>query len=180
MLSAVFLLTAAGITEHDRVQHRFDAIEEHKVPPGAKLTFTQRELNAWVAVEAPKAVPDGLREPHVELGEGTVTGSALIDFVKVEQSRGKTMNWLMAKLLAGEKPVRVTVDWKSEGGQATAVLKSVEISGTVITGSVLDFLVNNFFQPLFPDARIDQPFPLADGIDRIDIRPRAALVKMKG
>lgn len=179
----MLLLTAsllwAGNTEHDRVQRKLDAIDQHKVHKGAEIVFTQHEINAWAAVEAPKAVPEGLREPHIELGQNTATGSALVDFVKIEQSRGKSMNWLMAKLLAGEKPVSVEVELRSAKGQATVFLRSVKISGTVITGSVLDFLLKNLFLPLFPDARIDQPFELEDGIERIAIRPRAVLVKMK-
>ncbi|MGH9666812.1 MAG: hypothetical protein ACRD9L_20505, partial [Bryobacteraceae bacterium] len=173
-LLAASLLQAAN-TEHDRVQRRFDAIEQHKVRRGAELVFTQHEINAWAAVAAPKAVPQGLRQPHIQLGQGTATGFALVDFVKIQQSRGKTMNWFMTKLLSGEKPVSVTVEMQSAYGQATVFLRSVQISGTAITGSVLDFLVKTFFLPEYPDAQIDRPFELADGIERIGIQPHGVV-----
>jgi hypothetical protein len=58
-------------------------------------------------------------------------------------------------------------------------LVRVEISGIAASGVVLDLLVSTFFRPLFPDAKIDQPFELGDNIDRIDIRPSGVRVSIK-
>ena len=49
----------------------------------------------------------------------------------------------------------------------------------VFLGAVLDFLVSTFFQPLFPDAKIDQPFELGSNIDRIDIQPTGVRVTIR-
>ncbi len=45
-----------------------------------------------------------------------------------------------------------------------------EISGIAVTGA-LDFLVNQFFLKMFPDAKVNQPLGLRDNIDRIELRP---------
>jgi hypothetical protein len=58
-------------------------------------------------------------------------------------------------------------------------LVQVEIGGLEVTGAPLDFLVQNFFLPFYPDAEIDEPFELADKVDRIEVTPAAALVYMK-
>ena len=173
------MVLAAGNPDHDRVERKLTAIEEHRVPRGSVVTFTAREINAWVAVEAPKAVPEGLRQPHVELGEGTATGSALVDFQKMQQAKGQNMSWLMNKLLQGERPVSVTVEIRSADGQATVFLRSVQISGLDVSGGVLEFLVKTFFMPLYPDARIDQPFELDYNIERMEVHPDRVLVKIK-
>ena len=55
----------------------------------------------------------------------------------------------------------------------------VEISGIAVTGAALDFLVNQFFLQLFPDAKVNQPFELHDNIERIDIQPDGVRVTMR-
>ena len=58
-------------------------------------------------------------------------------------------------------------------------LLQVEIGGLEVTGAPLDFLVQNFFLPFYPDAEIDEPFDLADNVDRIEVTPAEALVYMR-
>ena len=58
-------------------------------------------------------------------------------------------------------------------------LTRLEISGIAITGAPLDFLVNQFFLKMFPDAKVDQPFDLRDNIDSIRLRPDGVRVTMK-
>jgi hypothetical protein len=55
----------------------------------------------------------------------------------------------------------------------------VEISGLAVTGSTLDFLVSNFFQPLFPNAKINEAFELSDRVDRIEVSPTQARVLIR-
>ena len=58
-------------------------------------------------------------------------------------------------------------------------LTRLEISGIAVTGAPLDFLVNQFFLQMFPDAKVNQPFDLRDNIERIEIRPDGVRVTMK-
>ena len=44
---------------------------------------------------------------------------------------------------------------------------------------MLDLLMKQVFQPLFPDAHINQPFELQDDIDRIDVHPDGVRVTMR-
>ncbi len=58
-------------------------------------------------------------------------------------------------------------------------LERVEIGGLAVTGTTLDFLIHTFFMPLYPNAKINQEFELADGIDRIEVTPAEARVYIK-
>jgi len=49
----------------------------------------------------------------------------------------------------------------------------------VANQTVIDFLVRTFFAPLYPEAKINEPFDLDYDIDRIDIRPSGAMVTIK-
>ena len=132
-------------------------------------------MNAWARGRVPQMYP-GIRDPSVTLGMGTGTGSAMIDLLKMRQ--GPT-NPLIAKLIEGERPLKVSVQLDSAGGRATAKLTRLEISGIAVTGAPLDFLVNQFFLKMFPDAKVNQPFDLRDNIDRIELRPDGVRVTIK-
>jgi hypothetical protein len=175
-LFLVLLAAAAafGAADADYVsaQKKFDQIEAGNLRAGARVAFSAPELTAWSAHE----VPAGLRNPKVELGAGTATGSALIDFGKLRRAQGHPPGWLMSKLLDGERPVRVTVRIRSANGQATVDVERVEVSGIPIDGQTLDFLIQNFLLAMYPDALVGQPFEIGSRVDRIEVAPAAATV----
>lgn len=175
MLSASALVRSAEPLAAS-VSRKLDLIESGKANPGSVFRFTAAELNAWVRVKAPTVVHDGFRQPHLVLGNGEASASALIDFLKVRDSSGVETNWLVAKLIQGEKLVRVRASVQSSHGQATVHLLRVEVGGLAVTGAPLDFLVRNFFLPFYPDAKIDESFELAGHVERIEVTPAAAVV----
>jgi hypothetical protein len=161
------------------VTRRLDLIESGQAKPGAVFRFTAAELNAWVRVKAPATIHDGFREPRLELGNGAATASARIDFVKVRHAEGVETNWLVAKLIQGEKLVTARATIQSANGRATVHLLRVEIGGLAVTGAPLAFLVQNFLLPFYPNAKIDEPFDLAGSVDRIEVTPAEALVYIR-
>jgi len=156
------------------VDQKLERIQSGHARPGSTVVFTEHELNVWVAAQVPHYAPQGVRETHLDLGNGVTTGSALVDFLKMRQAQGVQTSWLMTKLIQGERPVKVTARIQSANGEATVYLREVQVSGMTISGGTLDFLVANFFRPLFPDAKIDQPFPLAENVERIEVDPGVA------
>ncbi len=175
----VAFVAAALDPQAENVSRKLDSIESGHVRPGAVIVFTAAELNAWVRAKAPMIVPQGFRQPRLELSSQTATADALVDFLKLRSATGLETNWLVAKLIEGEKPVRVTAQIESADGHATVHLLSVEISGVMVSGRTLDFLIHTFFLPLYPAAKIDEPFELADNIDRIEAAPGEARVYIK-
>lgn len=153
---------------------KLDLIERGHATPGSIVTFTAREINAYAAAELPEYVPRGLRNPHVELGNGSITGTAIVDFVQLRQAAGESTNWFLAKLIEGEEPVRIVTSVRSANGEATVYLRRVEIAGIAVSGSALDFLVDTFVMPVFPDACVNRPFPLLGNIERVEVRPNLA------
>lgn len=177
------LASAAALSAADplatSVTRRLDLIDSGKAKPGTVFRFTPAELNAWVRVKAPGIVPDGFRDPRLQLGNGTASASARIDFLKVRRAAGVETNFLMAKLIEGEKLVTVRATIQSANGRASVHLIRVEIGGLAVTGAPLDFLVQNFLLPFYPDAKIDEPFDLAGNVDRIVVTPAEALVYIR-
>ena len=110
---------------------------------------------------------------------GTATAYGLVDFLKVRHAAGIESNWLVAKLIQGEKQVRVSAGIQSANGRITVHLTRVELNGLAVSGAPLDFLIQTFFMPLYPNARLDEPVQVAEGVDRIDVRPGVARVYVK-
>ena len=178
LLPLVALLAAAAnpagtSPEAASAEAKLDLLRNGRAAPGSVVTFTSREINAWAAAELPQYFPRGVRNPRVELGRGSVSGAAIVDFVQLQQGRGQTTNWFLARLLEGERPVRATASIQSAHGEAAVYVRRVEISGVSVSGSALDFLVDNFVRVIFPDVRVNEPFPLAGGIERIEVAPNA-------
>jgi hypothetical protein len=177
--AAIPLIAAAAVDPAKDVARKLDIIESGKARPGSVFVFTSAELNAWVRVKVPMVVPEGLREPRLELGNGAATGYAVVDFLKLQHGAGGETNWLISKLIQGEKRVMARASIQSANGRATVHLERVEIGGLAVSGVTLDFLIDTFFRPLYPNAKIDEPFELSDRVDRIVVTPAEARVYIK-
>jgi hypothetical protein len=176
-LAAVLPLRAADAA-FARAEDKLDRIESGHARPGSVIVFTPAEMNAWARGRVPQMY-QGIRDPNVQLGVGTATGSAFVDLLKMRQGEGLATNPFIAKLIEGERPLKVSIQLDSSHGHATARLTRLEISGIAVTGAPLDFLVNEFFLHLFPDAKVNQPFELHDNIERIELRPDGVRVTMR-
>lgn len=163
-------LAFSPVENYVTAKHKFDLIDGDLLRPGAKVTLTSRELNAYVAHEAPA----GVRNTKLEIvSPGVAVGTATVDFGQVRRAQGHPPGWLMAKLLDGERPVSVTAHIVSSNGHATVEVQRVDVSGIEIDGGTLDFLIENVLLPLYPDATVNRPFELGHHIERLDIEPAA-------
>jgi len=151
-------------------KRKIELIQTDQAPCGSRVSLNTRELNAYVRHEVPNVAPQGLRDPRLELGNDSASGFAYVDFPKLRQARGEPLNWFLAKLLAGERPVRVKARIRSGAGRATVDLERVEISGVAIQGAALDFLIENFLLAYYPEAKVGRPFELAHRIERLEVR----------
>jgi hypothetical protein len=168
---------AVSQADYQSAKRKFQAIDKKPPKPGTRISLTASELNAYVQTELPLVAPPGIRDPKVDLqGNNVATGRALIDFVKLRSGQGKSTNWMMRKLFDGEREVAVTTRVNSGGGQATVDLQSVEIGGIQIQGAALDFIINNYLIPNYPDAKIGKPFALHKHVEKIEVSSGVAYV----
>jgi len=175
MARLVFLLTAVALAapgaDSPSVKRQIQLIQQDRVPPGTNITLKRDALNAYVRSEVAAVAPAGVREPRVVLGQDRVTGSAFVDFPKLRQAQGKPMGRLLAWLVGGERPIRVDARIRSAKGKAVVDIERLEVSGMVLTGPTLDWLIRNFLWSYYPDAKIGKSFELAHRIDRLEIDP---------
>ncbi len=161
-----------------RASTKLNLLSGGQALPGSTIAFPVDEVDAWVRIRVPALYP-GVRAPKVVLDAGSMTGSAMIDLAKVMEAHGKPLGLAGALMAGGEHPVLVAARIESSGGKAVVTPTRVEISGVAATGAVLDFMVKTFLLPLFPDAKIGQPFELGLGMDRLEVRPNGVRVTMR-
>lgn len=170
LLSALLCAADGGYAS---AQRKFETIGSDRLPAGARVEFSPAELTAYAEKEAPA----GVRNPKLVFGRPeVVTGSALVDFEKVEKGLGNRPGWLMSKILEGERPVSVSARIRSANGHATVDVERVEVSGILIDGRTLDFLIQNILLPMYPSAVVGKPFELGHRIEKLDVRTTGAVV----
>jgi hypothetical protein len=181
-LAAVLLVGAATAADpsHESARQKIALIEEDRAAPGARIWLSVQELNAYARDEVSEVVPRGLREPRLELGAGTATGSAVIDFLQVRELKGPPPNALVAWFLSGEKPVRAAASIQSGRGRATVYVQQVTVAGVTARGAVLEFLIDHFLLPFYPEAKVGRPFDLKHRVDRFEIGPAGVTVVIAG
>jgi len=172
-------LLANSKSDSESAFRKLGAIESGTVPRGSKGYLTRPEIDAWIIDEAHAHVPRGLTGVRLDLSAGRVVGYASIDFLKIRQASGGTdPGWLIKSLFAGERPVVVTARFLSENGKARADVERVEISGVAIEGRALDFVIENYVRPTFPDVKVNQWFPLQYGVDRFTVAQQGVVVQI--
>jgi hypothetical protein len=172
----LWISTGARAEDYAGAQIKIQRIESDELPGGSRVPFSEAELNAYVEHQVPTVTP-GVRQPRLELlGQGVARGSALVDFAKLRAAEGHPPGRLLSMLLEGEHPVSVTARIASSAGQATVHVQQVEIGGIAVSGATLDFLIQHFLLPLYPDAVVDRPFALAHRIDRVEVETGRAIV----
>jgi hypothetical protein len=178
LLGAALALAAVPLVpstspDYQTVVHKFSLIEHDRLKPGSRVVLTPAELNAYARQEVAEVAPDGVRNPRLELGPGTATAHALIDFGRLRRAEGKPPGPIMAYLLDGERPVTIAARIRSSGGTATVDVQKVEISGVTIEGRMLDFLIHSYLMRAYPNAKVGEPFALGHRIERLDVQASA-------
>ena len=183
LFALAFLVCAvliASRTDYLNAKRKFQAIEKYQVKPGSRVPLPSTEINAYVQVELLEAVPQGVRAPRIDLeADNMATGRAMINFLKIQNGKNAAPGWLMKRLLDGEHEVVVTAKISSGAGKATVFLQRVEVAGIPIEGGALDFLIENYLLPNYPNAKINRPFDLKYRMDRLEVSPGIAYVVMQ-
>lgn len=182
-LPALLVLAASVFgsdPDYARAKRKIESIAEERLRPGATVSLTVSEINAYVRAEAASAIPQGFRNIVIFLpAAGRATGEGIVDFSKLGSPQS-ARSWLWRWLLEGERPVSVAVSVESGGGSAVVRIERVEISGVPVEGRALEFLLDTFVRPRYPDAKIGEPFALRHNMEAVLVEPERVVVKIKG
>jgi hypothetical protein len=160
-------------------------IEQRGLLPAARgrgvpqqTTITESEVNAYLAYNGRNEIPAGVIDPRIWiLGEGRLSGRAIVDLDKVRQQ--KERGWLdPAGYLSGRVPVEATGMLQTRDGIAKFNLESATVGGVTVPKVVLQQIVSYYTAtPEQPNGvSLDEPFRLPAAIREIQVGKGQALV----
>ncbi len=149
-----------------------------KAAPPLRTTFTDRELNAWLADDGKTNVPAGLVSPMITFtGPGTLTVQALVDLDAVRKSRER--GWLDPfAYLQGTLVLSMKGSLSGSGGLATFDVASAMLGNVPVPRMLLQELITYYSKsPDVPDGiTLAKPFPLPAGVRDLAIQRGSATV----
>lgn len=174
LIAAASLLAAAGfasLADYQSAKRKALLIESDRVPAKGSVFFSPAEVNAYAAEEVRKEVPEGMRSPRIVLGANSATGTALIDFNKMQTARGTPPGALLSLLLRGEHEVSVDLGFQSANGIARVDVRRVTVGGASLSGRALDLVIDYYVLPRYPEAAIGRPFQLRHNVQKVAVAP---------
>jgi hypothetical protein len=160
-------------------QRKVDHIEANGAlahPDSAPTEFTEQEINAYIS-SGKIELPDGVQSVHLVGLDGTVTGTAHVDFDKIKTGR-KSSNPLMS-MFNGVHDVEVQSHAHGTNGTGIIHVDSVMLDGAEIPHFLLQLFVEKYLQPKYPDIGLDSRFALPDRIDTATIGKHLLTVTQK-
>jgi hypothetical protein len=165
----------------DSMDKKIAAVRENgaKERPSAKTTvFTQEEVNAYFAERRVPKMPEGVRSVTFALSPDSVLAKARIDFDDITRSR-RTSNPLMY-LFSGVHNVEVVAKTGNAGpGAVHVAVESVTIDGVSVPRMALQFFVDRFVNPKYPQVDLDQDYKLPAKMDAVVIGQGKGTVTQK-
>lgn len=162
------LLPAAPVS----VRRKLEAIEQKRVPSGDTVRFSRQELLDFTHEELRAKRVNGIWNPTFTLGANHASGSATVDFHKLQESvQGRPPGILSRLLLSGARRVEAEVRLSSERGWARIDVLSVEIDGWNIEGRALEWMINNYVLSRYPKAKINEWFELESNVRQVVLTP---------
>ncbi|MFA5907603.1 MAG: hypothetical protein WC815_02395 [Vicinamibacterales bacterium] len=139
---------------------------------GRPTQFSEAETNSYLKFKSAPILPTGLTEPAISLlGDGRVTGRAVVDLDVVRQKQSSGGWFDPTSYLTGKLPVSAVGRVITADGKGRFELESADVSGVPVPKSLLAQMVNYFTRTADnpKGATIDDTFELPADIRRIDV-----------
>jgi hypothetical protein len=145
--------------------------------PPLTTTFTEGELNAYLALEGPAFLPPGIARPHVQIGDGgRVRARALVDLDGVRLARERSV-FDPLKYLTGSVEVVALGQLEAADGNGLIRYESATVGGVSVPKTVAQELLR--FYTTTPERprgfAFDEPFALPAGLRAVSTQ-RGAII----
>ena len=131
-------------------------------PNPAPVVLTEAEINAYLASDEVQ-FPAGVNSVHLTGSQGTISGTAKVDFDQVKAGIHSS-NPLLG-IFSGVHDVNADAHAYGRAGQGYVHIDSVSLDGIEVPNFVLQLFVEKYIQPRNPNIGIDSQFKLPDRID---------------
>jgi hypothetical protein len=144
-----------------------------------RTTVSEKELNAYLALDASKDLPTGVVEPSVSItGPGQISGRAVVDLDLMRKDQPPRGLLDPRRLLTGRLPVTASGTLQTGNGVAQFSLGSAAVGSIPVPKAVLQEILSYYSRsPELPDGlNLDAPFALPSNIREIQVDRGQAIV----
>lgn len=131
-------------------------------PSPTPTVLTESEINAYLASDQVQ-FPAGVKSVHLAGSQGTISGTAKVDFDQVRA--GIHSSNPLLSIFSGVHDVNAEAHAYGRTGQGYIHIDSVSLDGVEVPNFVLQLFVEKYIQPRNPNIGIDSRFKLPDRID---------------
>ena len=142
-----------------------------------QTTLTQDELNAYIA-EGGVQVPKGLYDIKFALTAGSVQAASKVDFDQLSEGHGGG-NPIFSALFSGMHDVEVEAQASGTSGEGTVTIQSAKLDGVTVPKSALQYLIEHYVKPKYPQAGMTSTFQLPARIDSAEVQQGQVVLTQK-
>ena len=139
-------------------------------------TLTEDEINAYVASSAIK-LPKGVHQVRFTGENGNVTADATINFDEIREGQSSANPLLL--IFSGTHQVQVTATAGGTAGKGNVHVQTVELDGVAVPRMALEFFVEKYLKPKYPNLGLDSTFALPARIDTAVVGQHALILVQK-
>jgi hypothetical protein len=147
------------------MQSKIDHINQNaqRNPPDQTPTImTEEEANDYLASGAVQ-LPVGVKKVVLQGQSGVIDATLQVDFDEIRAGQ-RSSNPLLA-IFSGRHSVRLDADAAGSGGQGKVHVRTVSIDGVDVPRVALEYFVQKYLTPKYPNVGLDSQFQLPARID---------------
>jgi hypothetical protein len=149
----------------ESMQRKLDHINQNaqnNPPDQTPTVMTEEEVNDYLAYGTVK-LPLGVRKVTLRGQSGVINALVNVDFDEIRGGQ-RSPNPLLA-IFSGRHDVRLDADAAGSGGQGKVHVRNVSIDGVDVPAVALEYFVQKYVTPKYPNVGIDSQFQLPARID---------------
>jgi hypothetical protein len=149
----------------DSMQRKLDHIRDNAAlahPNPAPTVITEEEVNDYFASGRVK-LPQGVKKVTLEGKSGVIDAVVNVDFDELRAGQ-RSSNPLLS-VFSGVHNVRAEADAAGTGGQGRVQIRTVTIDSVEVPRLALEFFVQKFITPKYPNVGLDSRFQMPSRID---------------
>lgn len=154
---------SAAYLSMDRKVEMLQANAQRPPQQPQNTDLTQEELNAYLA-EGGVDIPKGIENAKFDLKPAVVHATARVNFDTLAEGRTGG-NPLFSMLFTGIHDVEAQAQASGAHGEGTIIIDWVKLDGVEIPRQGLEYLVQRYVKPKYPNAGMTTRFPLPVRID---------------
>jgi hypothetical protein len=152
---------AATQSAKRKIEH-IESNAQARPPDSTPTVLTGDEVNAYINSGAVR-LPKGVQRVHMESVPGVVTANTVVDFDKITQG-SRSVNPLLM-LFSGVHNVQIAAHAHGERRQGYVHVDRVAIDNVEVPQVALQFFIDHYIKPKYPEVGIDTRFQMPDRID---------------